>query len=440
MRVTIRPSAPPRGEIRVPGDKSLGHRALLLGALSGPGVTVRGLPDGQDVQSTRRVLERLGVPITDGADGSVTITAPRVWNDGAALDCGNSGTTVRLLTGLLAGRGVAATLDGDASLRRRPMRRIVDPLRAMGAPLAAGVEGSLPLRLDSHAATLRGAEHAPAVASAQVKSAILLAGLGARGTTTVHEPALSRDHTERMLVAMGADLTRDGRTVTLVGRPGEPTPLGGLALDIPGDLSTAAFFLAAGVLVPGAAIVLPAVGVNPTRTGLLEVLQAMDAPVVREPRADQGGEPVADLRVRHGALQAATISGDLVPRLIDELPLVAVLATQARGTTLVRDAGELRHKESDRIATVVTQLRRLGADIVERADGFAVTGPVTLRGTTVDAGGDHRLAMALAIAALAAVGETVIEGAEVAAVSYPGFWDDLGRLTVGAVSTGEEAA
>jgi len=440
MRIRIRPSRPPRGEVHVPGDKSLAHRALLLGSLSREGVTVRGIPDGADVASTRRCLQQLGVEVRDLPDGRVQVAAPAAWRDGAAVDCGNSGTTARLLCGLLAGRGVAATLDGDLSLRRRPMRRILDPLAAMGAGIAAGPGGRLPLRLGSRSTPLAGVEHAPAVASAQVKSALLLAGLGAAGTTGVREPAASRDHTERMLAAMGADVTLDGLRVAVAGRPQFAAPLGGLDLDLPGDLSTAAFFLTAGVLVPGAHVVLPAVGVNPTRTGLLDVLCGMEAPVSRRLADERGGEPVADLVARHGPLRPVTVGGALVPRLIDELPLVAVLATQARGTTVVRDAGELRHKESDRIAAVVGQLRRLGGRIVEHADGFAVSGPTTLRGAAVDAGGDHRLAMALATAALVAVGETVIDGAEAASVSHPGFWDDLARLTGGAVAAGEAAA
>ncbi len=440
MRMHVRPQSPPRGEVTVPGDKSLAHRALLLGALSGPGVTVRGLPAGGDVTSTRRCLEQLGVPITPRPDGALHVAAPDRWPDGRTLDCGNSGTTARLLAGLLAGRGAAAVLDGDASLRRRPMRRIIDPLRAMGAEISAQTGRQLPLRLGSRSGPLRATDHTPRVASAQVKSAILLAGLGADGTTRITEPAGSRDHTERLLGAMGVDLRRGGLTVTLVGRPGARAPLGGLDLDLPGDLSTAAFFLAAGVMTPGAAVTLPGVGVNPTRTGLLDVLRGMDAPVTLDGQRESGGEPLADLAARHGPLRPVTIGGTLIPRLIDELPLVAVLATQAAGTTVVRDAGELRHKESDRIATVVAQLRRLGARIVEHADGFAVSGPSTLRGAVVDAGGDHRLAMALAVAALAAVGETVINGAEAAAVSHPAFWGDLARLTGGAVASGEAAA
>lgn len=439
MRIRITPGRPPRGEVHVPGDKSLAHRALLLGALSEPGVTVRGLPAGRDVASTRRCLEQLGAPITAAPDGGLHVTAPPQLRGGETLDCGNSGTTARLLAGLLAGQGIAARLTGDASLRRRPMRRVVDPLRAMGADITAS-GGGLPLHLGSRGGPLRPGDHAPAVASAQVKSAILLAGLGAAGTTRVHEPAASRDHTERLLAAMGVPVRRDGCTVSLVGRPGARAPLGGLDLDLPGDLSTAAFLLTVGVVVPGAAIRLPGVGVNPTRTGLLDVLRGMAAPVTTARPREPGGEPVADLLARHGLLRPVSIGGDLVPRLIDELPLVAVLATQAVGTTVVRDAGELRHKESDRIATVVAQLQRMGARIVEHADGFAVTGPTTLRGAVVDAGGDHRLAMALAVAALAAVGETVIDGAEAAAVSHPAFWDDLSRLTGGAVTGGEEAA
>ena len=425
MRAVVRGrGAAPCGELHLPGDKSLAHRALMFGALADGAMTVRNLPPGGDVASTRRCLADLGVAFADTDDG-VRITPPPRWLRGRTLDCGNSGTTARLLAGLLAGLNLPAVLDGDASLRRRPMRRVADPLRQLGAAVATGLDGCLPLRLDAGAGPLRSARVELAVASAQVKSAVLLAGLHAGGPVTVVEPHLSRDHTERMLAAMGAAVTRDGLAVAV---PGGGARLRGLDLDLPGDISTAAFFLVAGAMNPDARVVVRGVGVNPTRTGVLDVMHAMGAGVKIRDQRDAGGEPVADLTVQPSRLVATEIGGALIPRLIDELPILAVLATAAVGETVVRDAAELRHKESDRIATTVTQLRRLGAAIDEREDGFVVRGPSPLRGAPVQAGGDHRLAMALAVAGLAATGETVIDGADAASVSHPAFWDDMRRL------------
>jgi len=427
LRLVVRQSERLAGELRVPGDKSLAHRALLFGALADGAMRVRGLPAGGDVGSTRRCLEALGATFVPEADGSLRVLPPEPWRRDVRLDCGNSGTTTRLLAGVLAGLGVPAVLDGDESLRRRPMRRVTEPLGRLGAQVATGPGGLLPLRVETPGTPLRGQRLELAVASAQVKSALLLAGLHAVGETTVVEPAPSRDHTERLLAAMGAALRRDGLAVTIAGRE-RNAPLRGLDLELPGDLSTAAFFLVAGSLVPDADLTLRAVGTNPTRTGILDVLAAMGARVTVTGEREVGGEPVADLRVVTAPLCATTIAGPLVPRLIDELPVLAVLATQAWGETVVRDAAELRHKESDRIAVTVAQLRRLGADITELEDGFRVRGPTPLAGGEVQADGDHRLAMALAVAGLVARGETVVTGAEAAAVSHPAFWDDLVRL------------
>lgn len=425
MIVTIRPTQRLLGTVRMPGDKSLAHRALIFGALSDRPVTVTGLPPGEDVASTRRCLEGLGAHVVDLEAGAVRIIPPGVWQRGQQLDCGNSGTTARLLTGMLAGLGVPCVLSGDESLRQRPMRRVAGPLIELGAKVATGPGGRLPLRIGDPGQRLRPGHIVLTVASAQVKSAVLLAGLNASGPVVVTEPAPSRDHTERLLAGFGADIMRDGLTVTL-------EPVGGrLAardLDLPGDISTAAFFLVAGALVPDAAVTLQGVGINPTRTGVLDVMRSMGAPVVLSNRRDMAREPVADLTVRAGALHGTVLEGDLIPRLIDEIPVLAVLATQAQGPTVVRDATELRYKESDRITATVRELRKLGADIHEREDGLEVIGPTPLRGARVQAGGDHRLAMALAVAGLLADGATTIEGAEVAAVSHPDFWDDLRRL------------
>ena len=300
----------------------------------------------------------------------------------------------------------------------------------------------MPLRVAAPGEPLRGAHIELPVASAQLKSAVLLAGLHAIGPTTVVEPAISRDHTERMLAAMGVDVVRDGRAVTVPGviMGEKPARLRGLEIDLPGDISTAAFFLAAGAMLGSSSVVLRGVGVNPTRTGILDALHLMGARLRLANQRTSGGEPVADLTVESSPLRALTIEGAMVPRLIDELPILAVLASAAEGTTVVRDAAELRHKESDRITTTVTQLASLGADIHERPDGFEVHGPTALRGAEVDAGGDHRLAMALAVAALGAEGETVIVGAEAASVSHPDFWTDLARLAGGDRVRTEETA
>ncbi len=429
MRAVVRGARGVNGELSLPGDKSLAHRALLFGALADGEMRVRGLPPGGDVASTRSCLETLGARFED-IPGGVRVLPPESWRTGETLDCGNSGTTTRLLAGVLAGLGLATTLDGDASLRRRPMRRVADPLRLLGASVTTREDGCLPLIIAPPRDRLDGIRVELAVASAQVKSAILLAGLFATGPTTVVEPALSRDHTERMLAAMGVDVQRDGLAVTVPGRrdDGAAPRLHGLTLDLPGDISTAAFYLAAGAMRPGSSVILRGVGINPSRTGILDALHGMGAAVKLANERTAAGEPVADLATESSPMRGISIGGDLVPRLIDELPILAVAATAADGATEVRDAAELRHKESDRIATTVTQLARLGADIHERPDGFTIHGPCRLRGAEVDAGGDHRLAMALAVAALSAEGETVISGAEAASVSHPDFWSDVARL------------
>ncbi|MBD3221697.1 3-phosphoshikimate 1-carboxyvinyltransferase [bacterium] len=413
------------GTVRPPGDKSLAHRALIFGALSDCPVTVRRLPDGEDVRSTRDCLARLGADFVDLGPGAVRVRAPMRWSRGQHLDCGNSGTTTRLLAGVLAGLGIPTVLDGDPSLRRRPMRRVAGPLAELGADVSTGPDGRLPLQVGDPGHRLRGGHVVLAVASAQVKSAVLLAGLNAAGPVAVTEPALSRDHTERMLGGFGVELVRDGLTITLYPHEGR---LQGRDLDLPGDISTAAFFLVAASIVPGSEVALQGVGINPTRTGLLDVLRVMGGRVDVLARGDVAGEPVADLHVASAPLRATVLRGDLIPRLIDEIPVIAVLATQAEGTTVVRDATELRFKESDRITATVRELRKLGADVRELEDGLEVTGPTPLTGARVRADGDHRLAMALAVAGLVADGETVIDGADVAAVSHPGIWDDLRRI------------
>ena len=425
MTRSIHPTRRLLGTVRMPGDKSLAHRALIFGALSDRPVTVTGLPAGEDVASTRRCLADLGAQFVDLDDGAVRVIPPSTWQRGRNLDCGNSGTTARLLAGVLAGLGVPAVLDGDHSLRQRPMRRVAGPLQELGAKVATGPGGRLPLRIGDPGHALRPGRVVLAVASAQVKSAVLLAGLNASGTVVVTEPKPSRDHTERLLAGFGADIMHDGLTVTLEPQTGR---LRARDLDLPGDISTAAFYLVAASLVAKTVVTLQGVGINPTRTGVLDVMRAMGAALRLTNRRDMAGEPVADLVASNSELKGTVIEGDMIPRLIDEIPVLAVLATQARGNTVVRDATELRFKESDRISSTVRELSKLGADIHERDDGFEVLGPTPLVGATVAAGGDHRLAMALAVAGLIAEGVTTIEGSDVASVSHPDFWDDLERL------------
>ncbi|MFN2451935.1 MAG: 3-phosphoshikimate 1-carboxyvinyltransferase [Candidatus Dormibacteria bacterium] len=400
------------GSTAVPGDKSIAHRALFVSALAEGVSRLRGLPGSADVAATRACLERLGVVITGGTD-ETTVHAGSWSVPAANLDAANSGTTMRLLAGLLAAQPFASVIDGDGSLRRRPMERVAHPLRLMGA-LVETNHGHPPLRIRGGA--LRGIRYTMPVASAQVKSALLLAGLFAEGETTVVEPLPTRDHTERLLRHAGVAVASDWSGTTVIGR-GRPAPLD---LGIPGDPSSAAFPLVAAALCDSA-VTVRQVAVNPGRIGLLEVLDEMGCQVTLERRPDRGGEPVADVRVAGRPRRAAQVSAERVPSLIDELPLVALLGTASTGTTVVRGAAELRHKESDRIAAVVGQLRRMGAHIEEFDDGFAVRGGERLRGATVDAGGDHRLAMLLAVAGVAASGVTTVDGAAAAAVSFPTF-------------------
>jgi 3-phosphoshikimate 1-carboxyvinyltransferase len=343
------------------------------------------------------------------------------------LDCGNSGTTMRLMLGLLAGRsGRHFVLTGDTSLRRRPMRRVAGPLAEMGATIAGRRGGELaPLAIQGRA--LHGATIRTPVASAQVKSALLLAALTAAGPTTVIEPALSRDHSERMLRAFGADLEVHGTGGTEVTvRPG--ASLRGQAVTVPGDISSAAFWLVAAAITPGADLTVQNVGLNPSRTGILEVLERMGARLEVLDRRDVAGEPVGDLRVCHGPLQAFTIGGDLIPRLVDEIPVLAVAACCAEGVSRISGAEELRVKETDRLAVMARQLSAMGAQLEEHADGLTIMGGVPLHGATVNSETDHRVAMSLAVASLVARGDTFLQDPEAAAVSYPGFWVDLARL------------
>jgi 3-phosphoshikimate 1-carboxyvinyltransferase len=435
MRLRVRRSGPLVGDLEVPGDKSVSHRALMLAALADGETLIRGFSGGEDNRSTAAALRALGVVIEERG------AAVRVRGAGlhglrptpGVLDCGNSGTTMRLLCGLLCGPGFAARLDGDETLRRRPMRRVAEPLERMGARLrgAPGARaGDLypPLEIAGLApgARLAAIDYALPVASAQVKSAVLLAGLFADGVTRVREPGASRDHTERMMAFLGLPLCRAPGEAAIDGAAVAPFPA--RPLEVPGDLSSAAFLLAAATLVPGSRVRLRGVGVNPTRGGILDVLGAMGAAVAREAERETSGEPVADLAAAAADLGPATVAGELTVRAIDEVPIIAALATCAHGVTEIRDAQELRVKESDRLAVMAAELRTLGAEIEELPDGLRVTGPARLRGATCRSHGDHRVAMALAVVALVAEGETVVEEAGNIATSYPGFVDALRAL------------
>jgi 3-phosphoshikimate 1-carboxyvinyltransferase len=408
------------GELCVPGDKSLSHRACILGALAEGTTEIRGLLRGEDCLATLRILRALGVRVED--DGEVLRVQgggpERLAEPGDVLDAGNSGTALRLLAGVLAGRPFLSLLTGDASLRQRPMRRVAEPLRAMGATILGRARGDYaPLAVQGGG--LRGVAWRSPVASAQVKSAILLAGLQAAGTTSVTEPVRSRDHTERMLSAFGAACRVAGTTVSLEG----PAKLAGTAVAVPGDLSSAAFFLVAAAARPGAELVVRGVGVNPTRTCLLDVLQRMGASVSMERTAISAGEPVADLRVQGARLRAAHVPPEEIPRLVDEVPILAVAAALAEGRTVFHGVGELRVKEVDRLAALAGELAALGAVVAVEGDALVVEGAGgrPFRGATVRSRGDHRMAMSLAVAGLFAEGETTVWDVACVDTSFPGF-------------------
>lgn len=421
-QVTVQRAEPLVGRVRVPGDKSISHRAVLLGSMAQGDSRIRGFLRGGDCLATLGCVRGLGITV-DEPDRDTLIVQGRgldgLHEPRHALDCRSSGTTMRLLAGLVAGAGVMTMLTGSDQLSRRPMARVAEPLRRMGAVVLGRQGGRLP-PLAIQGGNLRGIDYPLPVASAQVKSAIVLAGLYTPDLTVVHEHAqgTSRDHTERMLRAMGAPINSLGVRVTSE-RPLQP--LQPLDLEIPADMSSAAFLMAAALLVPDSRIELASVVLNPTRTGLFDALAAMGGRLVVEDRHAVTGEPVGDVIVESSRLHGIPVAGSMVVSGIDELPILAVAATQAQGTTVVRDAAELRVKETDRIATIVEELRKLGAQIEAQPDGFVVEGPTTLRGSAVDSHGDHRLAMALIVAGLVAQGETVVHDTDCIADSFPGF-------------------
>ena len=419
------------GHISVPGDKSISHRSLILNAIAYGDALVQGLSSGDDVFSTMHCLQAMGVSIEPtGQTGSYKVSGrgPQLVEPDDILDAGNSGTSMRLLSGILASQPFVSVITGDGSLRTRPMQRIVQPLKQMGAQIMGRHENTL-APLIFRGGKLKGIVYDLPMASAQVKSAITLAGLSASGETVIRQPALSRDHTERMVLAMGGKVEEDGLNLTVL-----PTELKAVDITVPGDISSAAFWIVAGLCHPNARIMVRGVGLNPSRTGIIDVLKNMGAGDSLQliNQRNEGGEPVADIIATSAELHETEIGGDLIPRMLDEVPILAVAACFATGDTVIRDAAELKVKESDRIATTVSELTRLGANIEATGDGMIIhgKGPVAgaLKGADCKSHADHRLAMSMAVAGLLADGETTVHGAPDASVSYPEFWLDLEML------------
>jgi len=419
----IHPSAPLRGEITAPGDKSISHRAVMLGALANGTTRISGFLKGDDCLSTIQCFRKMGVSIEIHND---TVIMEGVGLHGLSapeedLYTGNSGTTTRLLCGILAGQTFPSVLDGDASIRKRPMGRIIKPLREMGASIQGKNDTLCPLRI--FPSELCGIDYHLPVASAQLKSAILLAGLYAEGQTTVVESIPSRDHTEQMFRALGVEIEKQGNTILLE----PPENLYAVDIDVPADISSAAFFLVAGAIVPGSEITIRNVGVNPTRTGVLDVLNAMGAKITMS-NFHNGAEPVCDLTVQYSSLHGTEIGGALIPRLIDELPILAVAAAFADGQTIIRDAQELKVKESNRLTAMATELSRAGVSVRETEDGMIIQGGKTPHGATFTTYQDHRIAMSFAVLGLASEGATIIDNPSIVSISYPDFFDTLRKL------------
>ncbi len=423
---TIAPIKSLRGEVSVPGDKSISHRSIMFGSLAEGTTRVSGFLMGEDNLSTWKAFESMGVTISQTGTEALEIKGVGLnglQEPGDVLDCGNSGTTIRLMSGLLAGQNFFSVLTGDKYLRKRPMQRVVTPLAAMGAQIW-GRDGGERAPLAIQGGALTPTTYASPVSSAQVKSAVLLAGLSVDGETTVTEPHLSRDHSERMLSCFGAEVRPFDGGVSLTGRP----RLLAQEVVVPGDVSSAAFFMVAGLITPGAELLIRNVGINPTRSGIIDILVAMGGQMEMLDIREQSGEPVADILVRHSQLKGIEISGDMVPRAIDEFPVISVAAALAEGTTTIRDAEELRVKETDRIDAMVSELGKLGGLVEGRPDGMVITGVEQLNGGTVTSHGDHRIAMSLAVAALSARDSVTIEDVACTETSFPGFWALLGTF------------
>lgn len=415
-----------RGEVTVPGDKSISHRSVMFGSIAKGATEIHNFLEGADCLSTISCFRHMGIEIENKA-GVVTVHGKGLHGLSApdcTLDCGNSGTTTRLISGILAPQPFSVTLTGDASIQKRPMRRIIEPLSLMGADIKS-VNGNdcAPLRITG--SPLKGIHYHSRVASAQVKSSILLAGLYADGETSVTEPQLSRNHTELMLKFFGADVRSEGTTATV--RP--VSELYGSKIQVPGDISSAVYFVAAGLILPNSEVLIRNVGINPTRAGLIKVCRDMGADITLLNENHDYSEPTADILVRTSSLHGAEIGGAVIPTMIDELPTVALMACFAEGTTVIRDAAELKIKESNRIAIMTENLKAMGADVEETEDGMIIRGGKPLHGAVVDSHKDHRIAMTFAIAALAAEGETEILDAECVDISYPAFYQDMLSLT-----------
>ncbi|MCI9357817.1 MAG: 3-phosphoshikimate 1-carboxyvinyltransferase [Lachnospiraceae bacterium] len=415
-----------RGEIQIPGDKSISHRGIMLGALARGTTKITNFLQGADCLSTIRCFRQMGIEVENSCKevlvhgkGLHGLSAPQ-----QILDAGNSGTTVRLLSGILAAQNFPSTITGDASIQKRPMKRVMDPLTQMGACIESqNQNGCAPL--DIRGTRLKGIHYQSPVSSAQVKSCVLLAGLYADQKTSVTEPTVSRDHSERMLSYLGAEVTVQGTTVAI-----EPEPeLNARDIQVPGDISSAAYFIAAGLLVPGSQILIKNVGINPTRSGILKVCRAMGADIQYLNEKSGCWEPSADLLVTYSPLKGTVIEGDIIPTLIDELPIIAVMAAFAQGETIIRNAEELRVKESDRIQTVTDNLSAMGADITAAPDGMSIRGGQPLTGASIRTCKDHRIAMSFAVAGMAVEGVTSLDDAQCVAISYPQFFDDLQRLS-----------
>jgi 3-phosphoshikimate 1-carboxyvinyltransferase len=414
-----------KGTITVPGDKSISHRSIMFGAIAKGTTTVEGFLLGDDCLSTIDCFRKLGVDIQlDGTNVTIHSAGMDGWQEPTdILYTGNSGTTTRLMLGLLAGSNVHAVLNGDASIGKRPMKRVINPLRDMDAHITGRADGQYtPLAVQGK--TLTPIDYKMPVASAQVKSAILLAALNADGTTIVREEEPSRDHTERMLRQFGADITTEDGVITFKGGQ----KLSATHVSVPGDISSAAFFLVAGALANDSEITLHNVGLNPTRTGIIEALEAMGAAMTIAIDDEAAAEPTGTIVVKTSQLKGTTIGGAVIPRLIDEIPIIALLATQAEGTTIIKDAEELKVKETNRIDAVVKELKKLGANITATDDGMIIEGPTPLHGAALHTYGDHRIGMMGAVAALITDGEVVLDDADCIAVSYPTFFDDLQKL------------
>lgn len=429
-RMRIDPVGPLKGELTPPGDKSITHRAIILGSLADGVTEITGALQSLDCRDTAKAFGAMGVTIQELDNDRLQIRGGGLRGlkePQEVLDVGNSGTTMRLLAGVLAGQPFFSVLTGDRYLRARPMARVTMPLRSMGATILGRDGGNFP-PLALKGTHLRAIDYVSPIASAQVKSAIMLAGLFADGETTVTEPSLSRDHTERMFEAIGIPIRRNGLGLQVAGIK-EISPF---QIAIPGDFSAAAFFLIAALVVPGSELTLREVGINPTRTGLLDALQLMGAVIEVSGRRVVSGEPVADLHVRSQALHGTEVDGTLIPRMLDEIPIFAVAAALAAGPTTIRNAAELRVKEVDRLSALVQELRRFGVQIEQHPDGLTLQGSASLSGCHCDSWGDHRMAMALAVAGLAAKGSTTISDPSCVSSSFPDFWDRLDTILPGA--------